>query len=142
MPLASTATSPIVLLAVNARYRHTSIGLRCLRANLSTLESEAQIVEFTTRAGIAKVVEEVQAWCPVVVGIGVYIWNVHYVEELVPRLRSVLPEVTVVLGGPEVSHELEGQPLEKLADYVVQGEGEPFESSASVCYRAKNPKQK
>ena len=131
------------MLAVNARYRHTSIGLRCLQANLLSLEAGSQIVEFTTQASVAQVVEEVRSRQPLVVGIGVYIWNVHYVEALVPEIRAVLPDVTVVLGGPEVSHELEGQPLEALADYVVQGEGErAFRELCELLLAGKRPGEK
>ena len=80
-----------------------------------------------------KVVAEVKRHNPKVLGIGVYIWNVHYVEELVGMVREELPEVFVVVGGPEVSHELEGQPLEELADFVVQGEGE--QAFRELCER-------
>src|SRR5690606_3942295 len=39
-------------------------------------------------------------------------------------LRAVAPGVTVILGGPEVSHEHEGQRICALADHVVTGPGE------------------
>ncbi len=57
-------------------------------------------------------------------GFGVYIWNTTQTHEVVSILKRVAPEVTVVLGGPEVSHEGEGQAICQAADYVVQGEGE------------------
>ena len=124
MPNTPAETAEILLLAINARYRHTSIGIRCLQANLLELESCSEILEFTTKADGAHVVAEVAKRGPAIIGIGVYIWNVHYVEGLVARIRAEIPTATVVLGGPEVSHEWQGQRLELLADYVVQGEGE------------------
>lgn len=39
-------------------------------------------------------------------------------------LKRVAPEVTIVLGGPEVSHETNEQEICRLADYVVTGWGD------------------
>ena len=114
----------IVLVAINARYRHTSFGLRCLQANLLELESRSRLMEFTIKQRPQDVLEQLVACSPRIVGIGVYIWNVGVVTELVALLRRVLPETTIVLGGPEVSYEWDGQPLQQLAHHVIQGEGE------------------
>ena len=80
MPHTPAETAEILLLAINARYRHTSIGIRCLQANLLELESCSEILEFTTKADEAHVVAEVAKRGPAIIGIGVYIWNVHYLS--------------------------------------------------------------
>ncbi len=59
-----------------------------------------------------------------VVGFGVYIWNVTQTCALVRLLRCLRPALKIVLGGPEVSHELEGQEIVVLADHVVTGWGD------------------
>jgi hypothetical protein len=69
-------------------------------------------------------VERILARRPRLVGFGVYIWNVEETTRIVGLLKTVAPEVTVVVGGPEVSHEVEAQPVCRLADYVVTGWGE------------------
>jgi hypothetical protein len=61
---------------------------------------------------------------PRIVALGIYIWNVVQSTELVRRLRSADPSVVIVLGGPEVSHEADRQPICDLADHVVQGPGD------------------
>jgi hypothetical protein len=43
----------------------------------------------------------------------------------------VRPDVTVILGGPEVSYETETQPIVQLADYVITGEADL--KFAEVC---------
>src|SRR6185312_5631794 len=43
---------------------------------------------------------------------------------LVADLKRVRPDVIVVLGGPEVSHETEQQEICRLADYVITGEAD------------------
>ncbi|MGN6704150.1 MAG: DUF4080 domain-containing protein, partial [Burkholderiaceae bacterium] len=57
-------------------------------------------------------------------GFGVYIWNVEETTKIVAMLKRVAPEVVVVLGGPEVSHETQAQEIVALADYVVTGWGD------------------
>ena len=64
------------------------------------------------------------AYRPRIVGLGVYVWNAERALEVVTLLKRDHPEVVIVLGGPEVSHELEGQEVVERADYTVTGEGE------------------
>ena len=59
-----------------------------------------------------------------VVGFGVYIWNVTQTCEVVRLLKIARPSVRVVLGGPEVSHELDQQEIVRLADHVITGWGD------------------
>jgi tRNA A37 methylthiotransferase MiaB len=59
-----------------------------------------------------------------IVGLGVYIWNVTQTFEVVRALKAARPDVVIVLGGPEVSHELETQPIVALADHVITGWGD------------------
>ncbi|MEZ5964533.1 MAG: DUF4080 domain-containing protein [Planctomycetota bacterium] len=114
----------IVLATLNARWIHAAFGLRCLRANLGDLRPRSTIVEFDAQTRAADVVERLLVHRPRIVGFGVYIWNVARLTEVVRTLRKVAPEVIVVLGGPEVSHETEGQAIVAAADYVVRGEGD------------------
>jgi len=123
----------ILLTTINARYLHASMGLRCLLANLGTLASRARIVEFTGEARIEDIVERLLAQSPRIVGIGVYIWNVDACTRLVAQLRLVAPELTIVLGGPEVSHETDTQRICAMADHVVSGAGEI--AFAQLCER-------
>jgi hypothetical protein len=114
----------IVLATLNARYAHASLGLRCLRANLGALRADSAIVEFILGARTEEVIEKLLALAPRIVGFGVYIWNVEETTKIVAALKAVAPEVIVVLGGPEVSHEVDAQPVCRLADYVVTGWGD------------------
>jgi radical SAM superfamily enzyme YgiQ (UPF0313 family) len=114
----------IVLATLNARHAHASLGLRCLRANLGELREGAEIAEFVLGARAEEVVERILASQPRIVGFGVYIWNVEETTRIVGLLKAVAPGVTVVLGGPEVSHEVEAQAVCRIADYVVTGWGE------------------
>jgi len=114
----------ILLSTLNARYTHASLGLRYLLANMGPLQDQTTIQEFVTGAKTTDLVERILAHAPRVVGFGVYIWNVEETTRLVAMLKRVAPQVTIILGGPEVSHETGEQEIVKLADYVVTGWGD------------------
>ncbi|MCW8953777.1 MAG: B12-binding domain-containing radical SAM protein [Sulfurimonas sp.] len=113
----------IILTTLNSRFTHTSIALRYLYANLKELQDDAEIIEFSINDALQSVAEKLLKNSPNIIGIGVYIWNVTEVSELIHIIKKVSPETTIVLGGPEVSHEPFRVNL-KSADYIIQGEGD------------------
>jgi radical SAM superfamily enzyme YgiQ (UPF0313 family) len=117
-------STPIILTALNARYRHTAIGLRYLRANLEELHSQSKIIEFEISQRPLDMAEKILAHQPKIVGISISIWNVAPSTILINLLKTIEPEIIIVLGGPEVSHEHDEQEITALADYIVVGEGE------------------
>jgi len=114
----------ILLSTLNARYAHASLGLRYLLANMGALQEQTSLMEFVIGAKTTEVVERLLNKQPRIVGFGVYIWNVEETARVVAMLKRVAPEVRVVLGGPEVSHETSQQEIVRLADYVVTGWGD------------------
>lgn len=116
--------SSIVLTTLNARYWHSSFGLRYLLANMGDLTPDTRLLEFGINDRSVDIVSEILQHDPVIVGIGVYIWNVEPASRLVADLKAVRPDLVIVLGGPEVSYEWEDQPIVELADYVVTGEAD------------------
>ena len=113
----------IVLTTLNARYSHTSIALRYLYANLDELQNETVIEEFVINDTTTDIAEKILSHSPVIVGIGVYIWNALEVSKLVNLLKKVSPGTIIILGGPEVSHLPIRIDVDK-ADYIIQGEGD------------------
>ena len=121
----------IVLTTLNAKYIHAAFGLRYLLANLGPLRADAAIVEFDINQRPVDIAESLLARNPKIIGLGVYIWNVAPATEVVAILKRVQPGITVILGGPEVSYEVETQPIVQLADYVITGEADL--AFAGVC---------
>ena len=113
----------IILTTLNSRYTHTSIALRYLYANLKELKSNAQILEFSINDATQSIAEKILDSNPDIVGIGTYIWNVSQVHELIHILKKISPNLKIVLGGPEVTHEPFRVNLDD-ADYIIQGEGD------------------
>jgi radical SAM superfamily enzyme YgiQ (UPF0313 family) len=114
----------IVLATLNAKFIHASFGLRCLLANLGEFRPRARLEEFIINQRPLEIAEAILAHKPRIVGLGVYIWNATPTTELVALLKKIRPELIVVLGGPEVSHESEQQEIVRLADYTLTGEGD------------------
>jgi radical SAM superfamily enzyme YgiQ (UPF0313 family) len=121
----------IVLTTLNAKYIHAAFGLRYLMANLGELQPRACLAEFDINQRPLDIAEVLLARVPRIVAFGVYIWNVAETLEVVAALKRVSPQTTVVLGGPEVSYELDTQPIVALADYVITGEADL--KFAEVC---------
>jgi radical SAM superfamily enzyme YgiQ (UPF0313 family) len=127
-PTLSLCASParIVLATLNAKYIHASLGLRYLLANMDVhgspgLRGQTQLREFVIQQRPMQIVEELLALQPEVIGLGIYIWNVVETTQVVRLLKTLRPDIRVVLGGPEVSYETEGQEICRLADYVITG---------------------
>lgn len=121
----------IVLTTLNAKYIHAAFGLRYLLANLGELRDRAVLAEFDINQRPLEIVERILAHAPRIVGLGVYIWNVAPTTEVVALLKRLRPEITVILGGPEVSYEPDEQEIVRQADYVIGGEAD--RKFAEVC---------
>jgi radical SAM superfamily enzyme YgiQ (UPF0313 family) len=121
----------IVLTTLNAKYIHAAFGLRYLLANLGELKPAAALVEFDINQRPLDIAEVLLAREPKILGFGVYIWNVTETTEVVAAIKRVRPDITIILGGPEVSYETESQAIVQLADYVITGEADL--KFAEVC---------
>ena len=134
----------IVLATLNARYAHASFGLRYLLANLpDSLRGRAEMVEFDISQRAVDVVEAILVRGPRIAGLGVYIWNAEQSLRVVADLKRIRPDLTIILGGPEVSYETDQQQIIALADYVITGEGDL--AFGQLCERlldGKRPLQK
>src|SRR5262245_39133388 len=101
----------IILATLNAKYAHCAFGLRYLMANLGELRPRAKILEFDINQRVIDIAERILREEPRILGLGVYIWNATQSEQLVAKLKRLRPELKIIIGGPEVSYEIEQQPI-------------------------------
>ena len=120
----SIEPTPILLTTLNARFMHSAFGLRYLLANLGELQAQADILEFTIQEQALTVAEQLLNRQPKIIGFSVYIWNVTETEAVVALLKTIDPDIVIVLGGPEVGHKPDLPAVCDLADYVIAGPGE------------------
>jgi radical SAM superfamily enzyme YgiQ (UPF0313 family) len=125
------SVADIVLTTLNAKYIHAAFGLRYLLANLGPLRPRACLVEFDINQRPLDIAEVLLARNPKIIGFGVYIWNAEPTTRIIATIKRVRPDIKIILGGPEVSYETEGQPIVELADHVITGEADL--KFAEVC---------
>jgi radical SAM superfamily enzyme YgiQ (UPF0313 family) len=137
------AISSIILSTLNARYMHSAFGLRYLYANLGELRSHAKIIEFTIQELPINIVEQLLTEKPKIIGLSVYIWNVSEIHKVVAMIKQIAPDIVIVLGGPEVSHNPDLPPVADLADYIISGPGElSFTTLCEQILTSNLPEQK
>ena len=56
--------------------------------------------------------------------LSVYIWNVDHIQKLCHLLKERKPELKIIIGGPEVTYEIDHFLDEFEIDYIMAGEGE------------------
>ncbi|WP_292362879.1 B12-binding domain-containing radical SAM protein [Methylophaga sp. UBA1464] len=138
-----STTAKILLTTLNARYMHSAFGLRYLYANLGEQQSAAELIEFTIQEQPLSIAEKLLSYQPEVIGFSVYIWNVSEIEAVVGLLKSIKPEIRIILGGPEVSHSPDLPKLCDLADYVIAGPGEQdFRELCEKLLQGEHPQTK
>lgn len=113
----------ITLVALNAHYMHTNLAVRQMLPALSGFG--VQFYEGHINLPCRRLLQDIARGEPDVIGFSCYIWNIALVTRLCRALRLALPDVRLVLGGPEVAYRAPDL-LRELpeADYVLQGEGE------------------
>ena len=126
-----------LLAAVNAKYIHSNLGIYSLnkyaQEKLETRRAQGEAFpgiqiemgEYTINQQMDLVLQDIYRRSPDVAGFSCYIWNILYVKELVRDLKKVMPQLTIWLGGPEVSYNGE-EMLRELPEVtgVMAGEGE------------------
>jgi radical SAM superfamily enzyme YgiQ (UPF0313 family) len=114
----------VVLAALNAKYIHTCLAIRYLKA-FSGGKFAIELAEYTIKDPAMNIVSDLFGRRPDVIGFSCYIWNIEETVAVVRMLRKVLPDVKIVLGGPEVSYDTEYW-MRRVpeVDFIVMGEGE------------------
>lgn len=114
----------ILLCGVNASYQYPSFGLRYLMANMGELANFTCLKEFTTKKAPEGISDYIFSIQPKILGLSAYIWNIEHVVEIAKRVKQANPDIHIVVGGPEVSHEIESQEICAWVDTIIQGEGD------------------
>lgn len=141
----------IVLAAVNAKFIHSSLAIRDLKAYaevhweyperqsggqrdtmieladypINNRDTIIELAEYTINQQPDRVLADLYRRRPDVIAFSCYVWNMEYVASLLGDLRRILPGTELWLGGPEVSYDA----AEALRNYpvlrgVMAGEGE------------------
>ncbi|MGL4368514.1 MAG: DUF4080 domain-containing protein [Spirochaetota bacterium] len=114
-----------VFLGINARYSHSNLALRYLREMIADLPVTAVLREYSINSDILDVAEDMRQDEPDVIILSAYIWNISFLEKLIPLLRILVPRVKIIAGGPEISYRArEWSAQFPQVDAVICGAGE------------------
>lgn len=118
----------VTLVSLNSQYIHSSLAPYCLLAGIKAYGNSSWhscVVEGTVNEPLQGVISRILTTNPNVVGFCCYIWNIQRVTQAIALLKEQNPDLTVVVGGPEVGYRakdvLENNPF---ISYVLTGEGE------------------
>ena len=117
----------VLLTALNAKYIHTNLAVRYLEKAVIDILSkdDIKVNEFTINNNADYIISEIYNYNPDVLCFSCYIWNMDMINYITRHIKKIMPEVIIVLGGPEVSFETEELMKENdTIDIVVIGEGE------------------
>ncbi|WP_320046943.1 B12-binding domain-containing radical SAM protein [uncultured Ilyobacter sp.] len=118
--------SKILLVGINSQYVHTNLAVRYIKnyvENYSSLKLE--IYESSINNQLSAILTDIFEKNPEKIIFSTYIWNKEYVFKLVKEIKKIMPDTTVILGGPEVSYlttEIMNENPE--IDFIITGEGE------------------
>jgi len=115
----------ILLTAINAKYIHSNLAIYSLRANAGEYRPFVAISEYTINHRKEEILRGLYEQKPDIIGFSCYLWNIEYTISIARDLKKILPEVTIFMGGPEVSYHPEKM-LEEydFIDVIMVGEGE------------------
>lgn len=119
------AAKKVLLTAINAKYIHSNLAVYSLKANAGEYEPRVEICEYTINHRQEEILRHLYGKQPDVIGFSCYLWNIEYIINIARDLKKILPGLTILVGGPEVSYHPE-QILEDydFIDVVMVGEGE------------------
>ncbi|NLP15358.1 MAG: B12-binding domain-containing radical SAM protein [Clostridium sp.] len=114
-----------IIVAVNSKYIHSSLAPWYLKAACKNNCGTVKVMEFTINDDPDFVLSRIYAEDCDVAAFSCYIWNITFVLRVAENLKKVLPNIKIVLGGPEVSYDSEQVlQLHPFVDFVISGEGE------------------
>ena len=147
----------ILLVAVNAKYIHSNPAVYSLasccreRARGGSLHwdgvevpaPETEIAEYTINQQTSRILADIYGRKPDVLMFSCYIWNRREVVGLIRDAKSVMPDVDIWIGGPEVSFDAENI-LKTLPEArgIMRGEGEEIFCRLAALYSACGEKKR
>ncbi len=127
----------IILLAINSKFVHTNLAIRYIKKYVEKYSPlQLEIFEKTINNHIEDIIGDIYRKKPEILLISSYIWNAEYLYKFIVEIKKIMPKLTLVLGGPEVSYNAE-ELMEKYReiDYIIKGEGE----RTTLDFLTKNP---
>lgn len=127
----------VLLISIDSKYIHSNLAVRSIKAYAERAFRqeggidkdygdipEIEIAEYTINQPRHKVLADIYRRDADVIMFSCYIWNIDFVDKLAEDLSTVLPDVGIWLGGPEISFDdMQKRPASTVRG-IMKGEGE------------------
>lgn len=116
----------LLWLDVNCSYAHSSLALPAIHAQCGDDEGVSwDVVSATLSTPVGTLVEQAAGREPDIIAATAWLFTHEYLLNVITRIKRLLPDCVVVLGGPEFLGDNSGY-LKKISDvdFVFRGEGE------------------
>lgn len=114
-----------LLIGINAKYIHTNLAVRYLKAYCKRQHQRVDLREFSINDNLDNILKEVYTSQTQIYAFSCYIWNIELVLKLCSSLKKLNPQSVIILGGPEVSFDsVQLMSKHYFIDYIIRGEGE------------------
>ena len=126
----------ILWIDLNSSYAHSSLALPALHAQIMTDPSiEWEIISATINENTGMIVDEIYRHRPDILAATTWLFNHEQLMHVASRVKALLPEACLVLGGPEFLGDNE-EFLRKnpFVDCVFRGEGEEVFPQWLTCW--------
>ncbi|WP_319370323.1 B12-binding domain-containing radical SAM protein [uncultured Ilyobacter sp.] len=116
----------ILLVGINSQYVHTNLAVRYIKNYVENYSSmKLDIYESSINNQLSAILMDIFEKNPEKVIFSTYIWNKEYVFKLVKEIKKIMPSISIILGGPEVSYQTaEIMNENPEIDFIISGEGE------------------
>ena len=115
----------ILLTTLNSKFIHTCLSIRYLKSYCKDKFPGIYIEEYTINQNTDYIAREIYKQSPDIVAFSSYIWNMTETLEIAEILKTVNPNIIIILGGPEVTYNGEEVLRDNsFIDYIIFGEGE------------------
>ncbi len=115
-----------LFVAINAKYIHTNLAVRYMHelAKQNGYTS-TEIAEYTINQRLPQLLRELYLTKANHMIFSCYIWNIDIILDLCCQLKQVMPNIKLLLAGPEVSYNsTEVMEQYTFIDGIIRGEGE------------------
>ncbi|MGN7174666.1 B12-binding domain-containing radical SAM protein [Paenibacillus sp. FSL R5-0490] len=114
----------VIASTLNAKYIHTNIAIRYLKAYAQP-DFDVELAEYTIKDPVMNIVTDLVRKKPDVIGFSCYIWNIEETIKVIKMIKKIDASIHIVVGGPEVTYDVaDWMNNVQEFDYIVIGEGE------------------
>lgn len=132
-------------------YKNIAVNVEVIRPKRFISYQTGNIADFNNNE-LEKIKSKLLQHNPNIIGFSCYIWNIDIILKIAKLVKKDKPNVTIILGGPEVSESYAKIIIKDYIDFIIKYDGEEsllhllkaivenedVSKIKGICYRSKN----